>query len=136
MFKPSLILLCAVFSQFSLSQAAVIKIGVVGPRTGSAAAEGAAFDQGIALALDAIKAKGGIHGDTVEVVFEDTGGGPEKAASAFEKLVTQDKVAIVLGESHSSAALAEIEVANRYRTPFIVADHGKKLSERFSSRTL
>ncbi len=106
----------------NLSSAETIKIGVVGPRTGSAAAEGTAFDEGIALALDAIRAKGGIHGSSVEVVFEDTGGGPEKAAAAFEKLVTKDKVAIVLGESHSSAALAEIEVANRYHTPFIVAE--------------
>ena len=99
-----------------------IKIGVVGPRTGSAAAEGTAFDEGIALALDKIKAKGGIHGANVEIIFEDTGGGAEKAAAAFEKLVTKDNVSLVLGESHSSAALAEIEIANRTHTPFIIAE--------------
>ncbi len=55
-----------------------IKIGVVGPRTGPAAATGKAFEEGIAIALDHINAKGGVLGKKVEVVFEDTGGVPEK----------------------------------------------------------
>ena len=99
-----------------------IKIGVVGPRTGPAAATGKAFEEGIAIALDHINAKGGVLGKQVEVVFEDTGGVPEKAASALEKLATRDKVPIVVGESHSSSALAEIEVANRYKIPLIICE--------------
>lgn len=99
-----------------------IKIGVVGPRTGPAAATGKAFEEGIAIALDHINAKGGVLGKRIEVIFEDTGGVPEKAASAFEKLATREKVPIVVGESHSSSALAEIEVANRYKIPFIICE--------------
>ena len=106
----------------ALFAAETIKIGVVGPRTGSAAAEGKTFDEGIALALDKINGGGGVLGKTVEVVFEDTAGNAEKAASAFEKLATRDGVALVVGESHSSPALAEIEVANRLKVPFIVAE--------------
>ena len=99
-----------------------IKIGVVGPRTGTAAATGTAFEEGIALALDKIGGAGGLMGKKVEVVFEDTAGDPAKAASGIEKLITKDKVVIVLGESHSSSALAEIEVANRNKVPFIIAE--------------
>jgi branched-chain amino acid transport system substrate-binding protein len=99
-----------------------VKIGVVGPRTGPAAATGKAFEEGISLALDHINAAGGVLGKPLEVVFEDTGGVPEKAASGFEKLVTRDQVPIVVGESHSSSALAEIEVANRYKVPFIICE--------------
>jgi branched-chain amino acid transport system substrate-binding protein len=99
-----------------------IKIGVVGPRTGTAAATGKAFEEGIALALDKINGAGGLLGKKVEVVFEDTAGDPAKAASGIEKLITKDKVVIVLGESHSSAALAEIDVANRYKVPLIIAE--------------
>lgn len=99
-----------------------IKIGVVGPRTGTAAATGKAFEEGIKLALDHVNAKGGVLGKKLEVVFEDTAGAPDKAASGFERLVTKDKVVMVLGESHSSAALAEIEVAERFKTPFIVVE--------------
>lgn len=112
-----------VFLAGSLAQAQeTVKIGVVGPRTGPAAATGKAFEEGIALALDHINAKGGVLGKKVEVVFEDTGGVPEKAAAAFEKLATRDKVPIVVGESHSSSALAQIEVANRYKVPFIICE--------------
>ena len=99
-----------------------IKIGVVGPRTGPAAATGKAFEEGIAIALDHLNARGGVLGKKVEVIFEDTGGVPEKAASAFEKLATRDKVPIVVGESHSSSALAEIELANRYKVPLIICE--------------
>jgi branched-chain amino acid transport system substrate-binding protein len=99
-----------------------VKVGVVGPRTGTAAATGQAFDEGIKLAVEYVNAKGGVLGKKLEVVFEDTAGAPDKAASGFERLVTKDKVVMVIGESHSSAALAEIEVANRLKTPFIVVE--------------
>mgnify|MGYP000866533834 CR=1 FL=1 len=99
-----------------------VKIGVVGPRTGDAAATGKAFEEGIQLATAWVNAKGGVLGQPLEVVFEDTAGAPDKAASGFERLVTRDKVAMVLGESHSSSALAEIEVANRLKVPFVVVE--------------
>ncbi len=103
--------------------AETIKIGVVGPRTGPAAATGAAFEEGIALALDVINGEqGGLLGKKVEVVFEDTGGTPEKAASGFEKLITSDKVVVTVGESHSSCALAEVPIADRYKHPLIIAE--------------
>ncbi len=99
-----------------------VKVGVVGPRTGGAAATGQAFEEGIKLALEYVNGKGGVLGKKLEVVFEDTAGAPDKAASGFERLVTRDKVVLVLGESHSSAALAEIEVANRLKVPFLVVE--------------
>ena len=99
-----------------------IKVGVVGPRTGPAAATGKAFEEGIKLATDYVNAKGGVLGKKLEIVFEDTAGAPDKAASGFERLVTRDKVVMVLGESHSSSALAEIEVAERFKVPFIVVE--------------
>ncbi|MGQ9859798.1 MAG: ABC transporter substrate-binding protein [Thermodesulfobacteriota bacterium] len=115
-------MLLSAFSTTALA-AKAIRIGVVGPRTGPAAATGKAFEEGIALALDHINASGGgVLGKPLEVIFEDTGAVPEKAASGFEKLVTRDQVPIVVRESHSSSALAEIEVANRYKVPFIICE--------------
>jgi branched-chain amino acid transport system substrate-binding protein len=99
-----------------------IKVGVVGPRTGGAAATGTAFEEGIQLATDYVNAQGGVLNKKLEIVFEDTAGAPDKAASGFERLATRDKVVMVLGESHSSAALAEIEVANRLQIPFMVVE--------------
>lgn len=99
-----------------------VKIGVVGPRTGGAAATGKAFEEGIQLATAYVNANGGVLDKKLEIVFEDTAGAPDKAASGFERLVTRDKVVMVLGESHSSSALAEIEVANRLQVPFVVVE--------------
>ncbi len=96
-------------------------IGFVSPKTGSAAATGAAFQEGIDLALDVLKEKGGVHG-SITVITEDTGGTPDKAAAAFEKLATKDQVQMVVGESHSSCALAEVELAQKYQVPFMVIE--------------
>jgi len=124
--KLSVILLAAVavvWASTAYAAEETIKVGVVGPRTGAAAATGKAFEEGIALALDVINAPGkGVLGKKLEIVFEDTGGDPEKAASGLEKLITRDKVVMVVGESHSSAALAEIDVANRLKVPLIIAE--------------
>jgi len=105
-----------------LLAADTVKVGVVGPRTGTAAATGQAFEEGIKLATEYVNEKGGVMGKDLEIVFEDTAGAPDKAASGFERLVMRDNVVMVLGESHSSAALAEIEVAKRLEVPFIVAE--------------
>jgi len=125
-FLNGLVLLTALTVGLALAgpvlAADTIKVGVVGPRTGAAAATGKAFEEGIALALDRINGQGGVLGKNLEVVFEDTAGDPAKAASGIEKLITKDKVVMVLGESHSSAALAEIDVANRYKVPLIIAE--------------
>lgn len=117
-----LVLALCVFGLAFTVQAETIKIGVVGPRTGGAAATGKAFEEGIALAAAKINQAGGLLGKDMEVVFEDTAGDPAKAASGIEKLITRDKVVMVVGESHSSAALAEIDVANRYEVPLIIAE--------------
>ncbi|MFZ0241181.1 MAG: ABC transporter substrate-binding protein [Desulfobacterales bacterium] len=119
-FMTTLVGIALVFGPVQAAE--TVKIGVVGPRTGGAAATGKAFEEGIQLATAYVNAKGGVLGKPLEVVFEDTAGAPDKAASGFERLATRDNVVMVLGESHSSAALAEIEVANRLKVPFVVVE--------------
>ena len=77
-----------------------IKVGVVGPRTGRRAATGQAFDEGIKLATEYVNSKGGVLGKKLEIVFEDTAAVGE-GGLRFERLVTRDKVVMVLGESQS-----------------------------------
>jgi branched-chain amino acid transport system substrate-binding protein len=122
MAKNKLLLSLVLAATFTSVQADNIKIGLVGPRTGPAAASGKAFEEGSTLAVEEINRNGGVLGKSVEVIFEDTAGVPEKAAAAMEKLTTRDKVAVVVGESHSSSALAEIEIANRYQLPIIISE--------------
>jgi len=115
-------LIFILLTQVLSAQAQTFKIGFVGPRTGSAAATGAAFDEGIQLALDKLRADPEYKKHPIDLIFEDSGGVPEKATAAFEKLATKDQVAIVVGESHSSSALAEIEVSNRTGVPFVISE--------------
>jgi branched-chain amino acid transport system substrate-binding protein len=96
---------------------------VIAVTFGLAVLAGSAWSQDtVKIATDYVNSKGGVLGKKLEIVFEDTAGAPDKAASGFERLVTRDHVVMVLGESHSSAALAEIEVANRLKVPFIVVE--------------
>ena len=98
-----------------------VKVGVLAPLTGFAAADGLSVKNAPELAAGQVNAKGGVLGKKLEIVFEDTAGA-EKAASGFERLVTRDKVVMVLGESVSSSALAAIEVAERVKVPFTVSE--------------
>lgn len=101
----------------------VIRIGGIGPLTPPGTpALGEELKQSMQLAIDEINANGGVLGKNLKLFFEDSSGTPEKGQSAMEKLITKEKVVAVAGEGHSSAALAEMEVAHRNNVPFIVAE--------------
>src|SRR5687767_15511387 len=84
-----------------------VKIGVLTPLSppGDAGA-GQFIVRGAKMAMEDVNAKGGLLGRKLELVIEDDSGTPEKAAAGFRKLATQDQVAGVMGQFHSSAMLA------------------------------
>jgi len=77
----------------------VYKAGAFIPLTGLYALYGLAEKRGIELGIEIINAEGGIKvgGETymLEFIYEDVGGEVEKAVSAVNKLVFQDKVGMV-----------------------------------------
>lgn len=79
--------------------ASPIKIGAVISETGVAASFGEMSHKGIALAVKEINAAGGINGRQVEAVYADDGTDPTKAASAFQKLTSVDKVDAIIGSN-------------------------------------
>lgn len=64
-----------------------IKIGGIGPLTGSYANYGISVNNGAKIAVDEINANGGIAGKKVELQFEDSQGDPESATNAYGKLM-------------------------------------------------
>ncbi|MBC7232441.1 MAG: ABC transporter substrate-binding protein [Chloroflexi bacterium] len=91
-----------------------IKIGGIGPLSPPGTpALGTEMMNAFKLRIDEINAAGGLLGRPLELVFEDSAGTPEKGTAAMEKLINKDKVIAVVGEGHSSALLAEMEVAHR-----------------------
>src|SRR5690242_4060651 len=55
----------------SAAFADTIKIGLLAPQTGPAAADGQEFQRGAQLAIDEINAAGGFNGNTFELVVGD-----------------------------------------------------------------
>jgi branched-chain amino acid transport system substrate-binding protein len=99
--------------------AKVVAIGAISPFTGDGAPYGKAARTGIDLAVDEINAQGGIKGMKLAVVYEDDQGTPTGALSAFEKLVTIDKVPAILGPFYSGNVLAVAPKANERKVVLI-----------------
>ncbi|MBS6216925.1 MAG: ABC transporter substrate-binding protein [Clostridiales bacterium] len=94
------------------SSAATIKIGGIGPLTGSAAVYGVATQQGAQLAVDEINAKGGLQ---FELNFQDDENDAEKATNAYN--VLQDwgmQVLYGCTTTNPCVAVASSTYADRY----------------------
>jgi branched-chain amino acid transport system substrate-binding protein len=97
-----------------------IKIGVNEPLTGPFAASGTYVTNGARIAADEINAKGGILGKKIELVIEDNKSNPTEAAAVTEKLVTRDKVPVIMGAWGSSLTLASMPKLMEYQVPMLV----------------
>jgi branched-chain amino acid transport system substrate-binding protein len=83
-----------------------LKIGFIGPLTGDYANYGKLMTQAIRIAVDERNAAGGIGGNQVVFVPEDSEGKPDKANAAIEKLASVDKIYGLVGAVFSSSSLA------------------------------
>lgn len=94
-------------------------IGEYGSLTGPTATFGKSTNKGIALAIRHANEAGGVGGTMLRVVTEDDQGKPEEAATAVNKLVSQDQVIAVLGEVASSNSLAGAPICQKAGVPMI-----------------
>src|SRR4051812_13529689 len=81
--------------------------------------QGTQVKDGMEILKDMVNAKGGVLGRPIKILYEDNQGIPEKGRAAAEKLITSDKVVALAGGHQSSVCLAEIEVAHRYKVPYV-----------------
>lgn len=96
-----------------------IRIGEFGSMTGNEATFGISTHNGIVMVIDDVNAAGGINGKKLKLITLDNEGKPEVAVNVVTRLVTQDKVHVLLGEVASSRSLAAAPVAQRYGIPMI-----------------
>ena len=94
-------------------EAKEIKIGAILPLTGDGAVYGQKEKNGIELAVHQINESEGIDGKKVKIIYEDSQGVPAPAVSAIQKLISQDKVQVVIGGAFSSPTLAMVPVAHQ-----------------------
>ena len=81
--------------------------------------QGKQVKDGMEIVKDMVNARGGVLGRPIQLLYEDNQGIPEKGRAATEKLITSDKVVALAGGHQSSVCLAEIEVAHRYKVPYV-----------------
>ena len=97
-----------VISQQARAQGAKLKVGLMLPYTGTYAPLGIAIENGFRLAL--AETGGKFAGREVEFFKVDDESEPSKATDNINRLVTRDKVDMVLGTVHSGVAAAMIRV--------------------------
>lgn len=125
--KKMLKLLCIFLSLFFMGSTVVapalaenIKVGVILPLTGKLARFGEIEQKSFHLAVEEINATGGVNGNRIDLIIEDTTGRPDVGRSAIEKLILQDKVVVVGGGWSSSVTWAAATVARQRKVPFLV----------------
>jgi len=96
-----------------------ILLGHVGSMTGNEATFGLSTDRGIRLALEEQNAKGGVKGRQLALKTLDNQGRPEESAVAATRLITEDRVTVLLGEVASSRSLAMAPIADTRKVPMI-----------------
>ncbi|RZN33445.1 MAG: ABC transporter substrate-binding protein [Methanophagales archaeon ANME-1-THS] len=101
-----------------------IKIGIVASLTGGASTTGLDMWQSAVLAADEINAKGGVKvGDEhmkVKLIQGDDETSREGGVKAVTKLITEDKVDLLIGGFSSGITYADSVVAAEHKVPFII----------------
>jgi branched-chain amino acid transport system substrate-binding protein len=103
-----------------------IRIGATSPLSGPAAENGVSLKQGMILATEEWNLKGGIYIKEygkklpIKLFVEDCQSKPEIGVIVGEKLITKDKVHMILGDAlHSSVTLALMELVPKYGIPIV-----------------
>src|SRR5216110_394013 len=97
-----------------------IKIGVTQPLTGAFAASGNYVAQGAKIAEEVINAQGGVLGRKIQLVIEDNKSNPTEAVATAEKLISKDKVPVLMGAWSSTLTLAVMPKLMEYEVPMLV----------------
>jgi len=118
-FLSLLLVLLGLFFTSSWTLAQTVKIGIELPLTGYGAIYGEDGKRAVELAVEEVNATGGINGKKVEAIFEDDGGVGKTAVAATQKLVTVDKVQVIIGGMMSSAALPAAPLAKENKVVFL-----------------
>ena len=71
-----------------------VKIGLMGPMTGSWASEGQEMKQVVGLLADELNQQGGVLGRKVEIISEDDAGDPRQASLAANRASSRNAAGI------------------------------------------
>lgn len=101
---------------FNFASAADLKVGVVSPMTGATATFGQENVNGIKLAHKKLQKGKGVKFD---IIIEDDKSEAIESTNATRKLLSVDKVSVMIGAPTSSLALASAPIVQEAKIPFI-----------------
>lgn len=96
-----------------------LRIGGIYPLTGRAATFGVWAQNGVQLAVEEINSNGGVKGLPIRHVVIDTQSEVQMAVTAFQKVISVDKVHASIGFVSSGEAMACAPLAERYKSVMI-----------------
>lgn len=108
-----------------------VKIGVALSQTGNLADSSTHYWRGIELWRDKINASGGLLGKKVEFVIYDDRSDPATSARLYERLITNDKVDLLVSTVGSAQAATATAVAEKHKRVMI---NGGGASESIQQR--
>lgn len=95
------------------------RVGIIASETGAVSFLGDPFIKSVRMRVDAVNAAGGINGRKVQLFAYDDESSPDKALVFAKRLVTQDKVAVILGPSLSSTTRAILPTTEAAKVPVL-----------------
>jgi branched-chain amino acid transport system substrate-binding protein len=97
-----------------------VKVGVLLPLTGNTAWAGKTNRIAATIAAEEVNAQDLAGGYKIDLVFGDSQCEPRPAHDQAQRLISQDKVQLLIGEWCSSASVAVAQVANDEKVPLLV----------------
>ncbi len=122
--KPAAILLaCLLFCGMAQAEdkRGVIRIGATASLSGGYQVPGTSQAQGLRMWADDVNKRGALLGKRVELVTYDDTSDAATSAALYEKLITEDRVDLLIGPYGSDITLAAAEVADRHGIPMVAA---------------
>src|SRR3989475_12870415 len=131
-----LLTIVAVLPSGALAQPKEVVIGVIYPMTGPNAQPGIDNKPVVEIGADIangvvdvafpfyqkLRGMPGLKGAKVRLIFADHQGKPELGQAEAERLITQEKVAALVGCWHSNVTAVASQVAERHGVPFLNAE--------------
>jgi branched-chain amino acid transport system substrate-binding protein len=100
-------------------EGAPIRVGVTASLSGDLAAPGQEQLEGMQMWVHDLNARGALLGRPVELVYYDDKSDPATSARLYEKLISQDKVDLLLGPYSSDLTLEASTVAEKHNFPML-----------------
>ncbi|HEX9108001.1 MAG TPA: ABC transporter substrate-binding protein, partial [Longimicrobiales bacterium] len=100
-----------------------VKIGACLSLTGPAAVYGAQQKAGVLAAIDEINRSGTLKGVKLEAVIEDDASTKEQGIAVYQRLISKDRVAAIIGPTLSNTATAADPLAQAARVPVVAVSN-------------